>query len=358
MKQLISVVLVLSVIIPSLAFAQTTNNIASLQQQLQALLQQLSQLQNQANGNVGTPISMPQSDETGTAGTTFTRNLTVGSQGPDVSDLQQILIRDRYLTTVSTPTGYFGPSTKTALIAYQQGNGISPATGYFGPLTMADIESKMKTHQLSTSVVTNQSNSATESRTQQTLPESSPSVTTNPTQPTSSSQTASSAASLVDPYNLHYETYSIPLSAPPPPPEPTPAFPSFNSCGTVKRYSSIVSVPVYSFSTSQGVIESSQLQTTAQISYYISDVYDSNSPTNSWFIYGTSTDALNATTSGQTVSIQYLNGSHVTPTWQAVFTNVVPYIPYYYRMVFQNSTSGQEVAPASNTVPCSFTIQG
>lgn len=58
----------------------------------------------------------------------FSRNLTVGSRGADVTALQTML-------GVNPATGYFGPITKAAVIAYQASHSISPAAGYVGPLT-------------------------------------------------------------------------------------------------------------------------------------------------------------------------------------------------------------------------------
>lgn len=78
-----------------------------------------------------------------TTGTTFTRNLTVGSTGADVTALQQILIDGGYLD-IAAPTTYFGSMTKAALIKYQRENAIS-ATGYFGPITRAFVNSSAVT---------------------------------------------------------------------------------------------------------------------------------------------------------------------------------------------------------------------
>jgi peptidoglycan hydrolase-like protein with peptidoglycan-binding domain len=66
---------------------------------------------------------------------TFTQNLTIGSTGADVNALQQLLINKGFLTSISTPTGYFGAGTQTALAQFQSANGISPASGYAGPKT-------------------------------------------------------------------------------------------------------------------------------------------------------------------------------------------------------------------------------
>jgi peptidoglycan hydrolase-like protein with peptidoglycan-binding domain len=71
----------------------------------------------------------------------FNQNLTIGSTGPDVIALQQILINKGYLTSVSTPTGYFGSGTRTALEQLQTANNISPASGYCGSITRAFLNS-------------------------------------------------------------------------------------------------------------------------------------------------------------------------------------------------------------------------
>jgi len=66
----------------------------------------------------------------------FTSSFGVGSNGADVSALQQFLITEGYLTAISSPTGYFGPLTEAAVKAFQAKNNID-ATGYVGPLTIA-----------------------------------------------------------------------------------------------------------------------------------------------------------------------------------------------------------------------------
>lgn len=70
-----------------------------------------------------------------TVAATYTRNLTVGSTGADVTALQSTLYAAGYLKVA--PTGYFGSLTKAALAAWQASVGISPASGYFGPITRA-----------------------------------------------------------------------------------------------------------------------------------------------------------------------------------------------------------------------------
>ncbi|MDB4992360.1 MAG: family of calcium-binding protein [Parcubacteria group bacterium] len=66
----------------------------------------------------------------------FAKNLTVGSHGEDVTQLQTILISEGFLH-LDAPSGYFGSLTKAAVKLYQAAHGISPAAGYVGPMTRA-----------------------------------------------------------------------------------------------------------------------------------------------------------------------------------------------------------------------------
>ncbi|MDB5194194.1 MAG: hypothetical protein JWN50_208 [Parcubacteria group bacterium] len=71
---------------------------------------------------------------------TFTRDLTVGSSGADVTALQQILVSKGYLTIpAGTAYGYFGSLTKAAVARWQASASISPAAGYFGPISRAAL---------------------------------------------------------------------------------------------------------------------------------------------------------------------------------------------------------------------------
>lgn len=73
------------------------------------------------------------------ASVSFSRNLTVGSTGSDVTALQQFLVSRGFLTMpAGTAYGYFGALTKSAVAAYQASTGL-PSTGYFGPMTIAKI---------------------------------------------------------------------------------------------------------------------------------------------------------------------------------------------------------------------------
>lgn len=118
------------VVVPTLAHAAT---IAELQVQLRALQAQLATLQVQQRTTVTT--SCPN----------LIRNLSRGSRGADVTQLQQLLIAQNLLTPDSA-TGFFGALTEAAVKQWQSKNGIAssgtPATtgyGTLGPRTRAAI---------------------------------------------------------------------------------------------------------------------------------------------------------------------------------------------------------------------------
>ena len=66
---------------------------------------------------------------------TFTKDLTVGSKGADVTALQDALKAGGYMS--ASATGYFGALTKTGVVAWQKAMSVSPAAGYFGAKSRA-----------------------------------------------------------------------------------------------------------------------------------------------------------------------------------------------------------------------------
>lgn len=62
----------------------------------------------------------------------FTRDLSFGSFGQDVVELQKRL-------GINPTFPIFGPKTRTKLVEYQIAHGISPAKGFFGPVTRASF---------------------------------------------------------------------------------------------------------------------------------------------------------------------------------------------------------------------------
>lgn len=81
----------------------------------------------------------PVGEVLGASAYNFTRDLTVGLRGDDVTALQAALIASGDLA-ITAPTGYFGDLTKAAVAKWQARNGV-PATGYFGPLSRAAFAS-------------------------------------------------------------------------------------------------------------------------------------------------------------------------------------------------------------------------
>ncbi len=67
---------------------------------------------------------------------TFTKDLTVGSRGTDVTCLQNALIAAGHLAAGNN-TGYFGALTQAAVAKWQAAAGVSPAAGYFGAKSRA-----------------------------------------------------------------------------------------------------------------------------------------------------------------------------------------------------------------------------
>ncbi|MEK7635140.1 MAG: peptidoglycan-binding domain-containing protein [Patescibacteria group bacterium] len=122
----VGVAMVLGVASPMIASAQTA---AELTAQINSLLAMIAQLQSQIAGGASSA-----------AATTFTKDLTVGSTGAEVSALQSFLVSKGFLTMpAGVAMGTFGPLTKSALVAYQTSAGITPAAGYFGPITRAKV---------------------------------------------------------------------------------------------------------------------------------------------------------------------------------------------------------------------------
>ncbi|MCR4274938.1 MAG: peptidoglycan-binding protein [Candidatus Campbellbacteria bacterium] len=96
-----------------------------LQAQITALLAQIAQLQGGASSSIGCYA--------------FTRDLTDGVSGADVSALQSYLAEKGMFAVA--PTGFFGPITKAAVASWQTANGVMPAAGYFGAISRAKYAS-------------------------------------------------------------------------------------------------------------------------------------------------------------------------------------------------------------------------
>ncbi|PIT87808.1 MAG: hypothetical protein COU31_01000 [Candidatus Magasanikbacteria bacterium CG10_big_fil_rev_8_21_14_0_10_40_10] len=71
---------------------------------------------------------------------TFTRDLSLGSSGEEVKQLQ-IRLKELKYYTYPQITGYFGPVTQTAVVALQKAKGLAPYPGTVGPLTRKVLNS-------------------------------------------------------------------------------------------------------------------------------------------------------------------------------------------------------------------------
>ncbi len=110
--------------------AQAAMTSAELASQIAALQAQLASL---SGGTTTTTTS--------SSSYSFTRDLTIGSTGADVTALQSWLISKGFSIPAGA-TGYFGTQTQAAVSAYQAARGISPTAGYFGPTTRGRVASE------------------------------------------------------------------------------------------------------------------------------------------------------------------------------------------------------------------------
>jgi len=85
---------------------------------------------------LGESTSSPQGQVLGASVFNFGSDLSLGSQGPDVTELQKALTTLGFYK--GAIDGYFGPLTQAAVKAFQKKYGL-PVTGYFGPLTRAKL---------------------------------------------------------------------------------------------------------------------------------------------------------------------------------------------------------------------------
>ncbi|MBU4466728.1 peptidoglycan-binding protein, partial [Patescibacteria group bacterium] len=125
-KKLLAIVMSVTLLVmmaPGVS-AMTTEELMA---QIAALQAQLTALQAQLN-----LVSPSPSPVVGSFGT----NLYFGLRGANVVALQNFLIGKGHLAA-GLNTGWFGPLTKAAVMAYQTAKSITPVAGYFGPLTRA-----------------------------------------------------------------------------------------------------------------------------------------------------------------------------------------------------------------------------
>lgn len=132
----VGVAMAASAFVPSLASAQSASD---LQAQINSLLATIASLQAQLGSTSGGSMS---------TGYTFNTNLTVGSKGTDVMNLQKVLNMSADTQVAASGAGSpgmetstFGPLTRSAVVKFQNKYGITPAAGYVGPVTRAKLNS-------------------------------------------------------------------------------------------------------------------------------------------------------------------------------------------------------------------------
>jgi len=126
---------VLMLATPAFAAGLTSTQVDAIITLLQSFGADSSVISNVQSALTGTP-STGGTGSTTTA-CTFTRSLTLQSQGADVTCLQDYLTGTGHYSFSGGSTGYFGPVTQAAVAAWQAANGVTPAVGYFGPVSQA-----------------------------------------------------------------------------------------------------------------------------------------------------------------------------------------------------------------------------
>jgi hypothetical protein len=117
------------------------------QELVMKLVQQKSLIVPPAQNTQAPGSAAEQPATTQTAQGFFARNLSLGSRGEDVRELQKFLNGAGYLLATSgenspgNETGVFERRTAQALAEYQKNRGIRPASGFFGPITREHLNS-------------------------------------------------------------------------------------------------------------------------------------------------------------------------------------------------------------------------
>ena len=118
---------------PAKAAALTQSQIQAIVSLLQSFGADASTVANVTASLNGTTPTAPSTPSSSCA---FTRDLTIGSKGADVTCLQNALIAAGYSIPAGA-TGYFGAQTQAAVSAWQKAAGVTPTAGYFGAKSRA-----------------------------------------------------------------------------------------------------------------------------------------------------------------------------------------------------------------------------
>lgn len=135
------VAVALSLIVGAFAAAAPAQAAALTQSQINAIISLLQSFGADATTVANVTASLNGQATSGSTGgssvsCSFSRSLTIGSNGADVTCLQQALISMGFSIPAGA-TGYFGIQTQTAVASWQSSKNIAPAVGYFGPISQA-----------------------------------------------------------------------------------------------------------------------------------------------------------------------------------------------------------------------------
>ena len=142
-KKLVAGVMMVSIMLPSLVFAQTDvrSQIESLMSQIRTLQAQLHMLLQEAASSTKATLGVPPGQLSKAMCIRLGRNLRHGMEGEDVRALQEWLLEDKENTFIGRATGFFGPLTARAMARFQTKLGIASTTdGSVGPLTRGFFE--------------------------------------------------------------------------------------------------------------------------------------------------------------------------------------------------------------------------
>ena len=112
-------------------------------EQLVLRIAELQQLIKELQAQVeSTSVPAVSTDVVVVSNCTFTRDLTIGVSGEDVTCLQTYLTQTGDYKFAEGPTGYFGSITEQAVQSWQARVGVNPTNGYFGPLSQNTLRAQ------------------------------------------------------------------------------------------------------------------------------------------------------------------------------------------------------------------------
>ncbi len=161
-KKTVATFVTLGVLVPALAFAQTsTPSIQALLEQIRALQTQMASLVQQQQTLAQQQQGLAQQQNT--AMVSLLRTLSQGASGDDVRALQALLAADSDVYPDGTISGYYGRLTAEAVKRFQKKHGIKQA-GNVGPKTLRKLNEFLRDHPLGWQVGTSSATSTREGR--------------------------------------------------------------------------------------------------------------------------------------------------------------------------------------------------